>query len=228
MDFDKHLFISYAHIDNEPLTPEQQGWVSRFHASLEALLSMRMGRKAEIWRDQKLEGMDVFSPKILEQFPKTAVLVSVLTPRYVESDWCTREVREFCNIAERSGGLVLDNKARVIKVIKTPVDSQDSLPPIMKQMLGYEFYTYMDETPLELDPAFGPEVAQKYNLKLAKLAWDIAQLLKKLQTSAQNGHSSSQPAASNGAIYLAECGYDRRQDREALESELRLHGFKIR
>jgi hypothetical protein len=31
----------------------------------------------------------------------------------------------------------------------------------------------------------------------------------------------------NSAIYLAECGYDRREAREALASELRLHGFKI-
>jgi hypothetical protein len=37
MGFDKHLFISYAHIDNQPLTPEQQGWISRFHKSLEAM-----------------------------------------------------------------------------------------------------------------------------------------------------------------------------------------------
>ena len=43
MGFEKHLFISYAHIDNQPLTPEQQGWISRFHASLKAMLSMRLG-----------------------------------------------------------------------------------------------------------------------------------------------------------------------------------------
>jgi len=39
--FEKDLFISYAHIDNLPLSPEQQGWISRFTPSLEALLSMR-------------------------------------------------------------------------------------------------------------------------------------------------------------------------------------------
>src|SRR5260370_12149218 len=128
MSFEKHLFISYAHIDNQPLTPEQQGWVSRFHSSLEAVLSMRMGRKAEIWRDLKLSGNDIFADEIVSQFPKTALLISVLTPRYIQSDWCTREVREFCEVAEQSGGLVVDNKSRVIKVIKTPVDSEAALP----------------------------------------------------------------------------------------------------
>ena len=65
MGFEHHVFISYAHIDNQPLTPEHQGWVSRFHASLEAVLSMRLGRKAEIWRDKKLTGGDLFADEIV-------------------------------------------------------------------------------------------------------------------------------------------------------------------
>ena len=85
MGFDKHLFISYAHLDNEPLTDQQQGWITRFHAALSTLLSMRMGRKAEIWRDSKLRGNDIFADEIVQQFPKTALLVSVLTPRYGRS-----------------------------------------------------------------------------------------------------------------------------------------------
>jgi hypothetical protein len=174
MNFEKHAFISYAHIDNQPLTPEQQGWVSRFHASLEAMLSMRIGRKAEIWRDQKISGNDLFGDEIVAQFPKTAMLVSVLTPRYMESDWCTREVLEFCKAAEQCVGVVLENKSRVIKVIKTPVENENPLPPLVKQTLGYEFYTTVEQAPLELDPAYGPELGQKYNLKLAKLAWEMA------------------------------------------------------
>src|SRR5262247_1641070 len=81
VSFKKDLFISYAHIDNQPLTPEQKGWISRFHASLEALLSMRLGQAAKIWRDDKLQGNDVFADEIVDQFTQPAVLVSVLTPR---------------------------------------------------------------------------------------------------------------------------------------------------
>ena len=225
MTFERHLFISYAHIDNQPLTPGQQGWISQFHASLEAMLSMRLGRRVKIWRDQKLQGNDVFADEIVQQFPKTAVLLSVLTPRYVESDWCTREIEEFCKAAENSGGLTLDNKARVIKVIKTPVESAGLLPPLLQEMLGYDFFTFVDEAPLELDPAFGPEMAQKYNLKLAKLAWDIAQLIKKLSDTVEV--STPLPASSKPAVYLAECSYDRREFREALEADLHLHGYQI-
>src|ERR1044072_8979169 len=94
--FAKHVFISYAHLDNQQLTPDQHGWVSRFHASLEAMLRVRLGHKAAICRDGKLAGNDVFAEEIVAQFPETAILVSIVTPRYIESEWCTREVREFC------------------------------------------------------------------------------------------------------------------------------------
>src|SRR5271157_1313056 len=185
MSFEKQVFISYAHLDNEPLTPNQQGWISRFHASLSAMLSMRLGRKAEIWRDVKLQGNDIFADEIVSQFPKTALLVSVLTPRYVESEWCTREVKEFCKSAEPSGNLVVDNKTRVIKVIKIPVDNEEALPLVMKLALGYPFYVFDEQqTPLELDPAYGGEFSQKFNLKMAKLAFDIAQLIKQIGTDA--------------------------------------------
>ena len=224
--FERHVFISYAHIDNQPLSADQHGWVTRFHESLEAMLSMRLGRKADIWRDKKLSGNDVFADEIVAQFTKAAVLVSVLSPRYIESDWCTREVREFCDAAQRDTSLVVDNKSRIIKVIKTPVDSEDVLPPVMKQVLGYPFFTMDEEQPIELDPAYGSELAQKYNLKIAKLAWDIAQLVKKLEATA-TVERAAVSTTSKPTVYLGECSYDRREAREALESDLRMHGYNV-
>ena len=226
--FQKHLFISYAHIDNQPLAADQQGWISRFHMSLGAMLDMRMGRKAEIWRDLKLEGIDVFADEILGQFQHTALLVSVLTPRYVQSEWCLREVRAFCRIAEETGGLVVANKSRVIKVIKTPVEREDPLPAIMQQVLGYEFYTLdEDQAPFELDPLFGPPMAEKYYLKVSKLAWHIAQFIKKLDADASARTGAAASFGSKAVVYLAECSYDRRDDREAVEADLLQHGHMV-
>jgi hypothetical protein len=226
MRFEKDLFISYAHIDNEPLTPEQQGWITRFHASLEALLSMRLGGKARIWRDNKLQGNDVFSEEIVDQFSQTAVLVSVLTPRYLNSDWCNREVAEFCERAEKYGGIVVDNKARVFKVLKAPVDTQESLPEVVREVLGYEFFTIEDGAPLELDSAYGEKFAQDYNRKVGKLAWDVSQLLKTLERdNAANGQNEKGPA--KPIVYLAECSYDRKQAREILEGDLKRHGYTV-
>ncbi len=224
MQFQRHLFISYAHIDNVPLTEHQQGWITRFHDTLSAMLSMRIGRKAEIWRDSKLNGDDIFADEIIQQFPQTALLISILTPRYAESEWCTREVKEFCKCAAATGGLVVDNKSRVLKVIKTPVENEAFLPPVMREVLGYPFFVFDEHhVPLELDPAYGDEFTRKYNLKLATLAYDIAGLIKKIESPA----ASKDKTSAKPAVYLAESSFDRRDAREALESELRFHGYPV-
>jgi len=229
VSFEKDIFISYAHIDNTPLSAGEEGWITRFHATLEALLNMRLGRQASIWRDdKKLQGNDVFSDEIMDQFPDTALLLSVLTPRYVQSDWCTRELSEFCRVAEESSALALDNKARIFKVFKAPIDSQDSLPGFIRDILGYEFFTYENQTPLELDATYGEQYGQKYNRKVAQLAADLSTLLKSMASEVSTGSSSVlQDRPDKPVVYLAECSYDRRDEREILETELRHHGYNI-
>lgn len=236
MNIEQTLFISYAHIDDQPLDPGQKGWITRFHGTLKAILSMRMGREVRIWRDDKLKGNDVFSSEIVAQFKQSAVLLSVLTPRYLNSEWCMREAHEFCEAAKQNGGLIVGNKSRVFKVIKTPVDNQEAagLPLPMKDLLGFEFFAYKDEAPLELDPDYGPEYSQLYKQKVAVLAQDIAQLLRSLQTQQTQGSRSNdassqgEPQAANKpVVYLAECSYDRKPQRELLQGELKHLGYSV-
>ena len=159
--------------------------------------------------------------------------MSVITPRYVNSEWCTREAREFCQSAEETGGLTVGNKSRVFKVIKTPPDTQETLPAHMKDLLGFEFYTDKDGAPLELDPDFGPEYKELYKRKVGLLAQDIAQLLKALQVDGRpsaggDGKESNDPRPpGKPAVYLAECGYDRKPQRELLEGELKRLGYPV-
>jgi hypothetical protein len=229
MALEHHVFISYSHIDNQPLPTEKEGWVTLFHEALKQLLSVRLGRNANIWRDQKLNGNDVFSEEIIDQFPKTAALVSILTPRYLKSEWCTKEISEFCEVAEHTGGLAVGNKCRVFKVVKLPADKQDPLPPVFTQVLGYEFYDLdEDQAPRELDPAYGEKSKQDFLRKLAKLAWDIKLLLDQLGDTAPSLEDLKKTgAASKPVIYLAECSYDLREAREILEGELKRLGYNV-
>lgn len=226
------LFISYAHIDNQPLPPEEVGWISTFHQSLEAFISMRLGESVNIWRDDKLRGNDIFDEEIVDQFKDTKILVSILSPRYVQSEWCSKEVAEFCRAAADDSGLMVENKSRLMKIIKTPVKSEDALPEIVQRQLGYEFYQQEDgAAPLELSPLYGPEFAQAYNRKMGALAWDISQLLELLEEAEQseakapeaNGHAQTDGLT----VFVAECGYDRDEDREKIITELKTHGHTV-
>lgn len=228
MSFRNHIFISYSHIDNQPLSAKEEGWVTRFHAILKGYLEMRLGvRKAAIWRDEKLRGNDIFADEILTQLPQSAVLLSVLSPGYLSSEWCGREVTEFCRLSEQSGGLRVGNGIRIFKIIKTPVDSQEAIP-IFKEILGDEFFVYNEEqAPLELDPSYGPPISQQYQGKVATLAWKLAQFLKQIDPPAQAGPTPIPPSATKPVIYLAECSKDRRSDRDALHTELQMLGYSV-
>ena len=226
MKFDRQIFISYAHLDDQPLMADQAGWVSLFHSTLQTLLSQRLGAPADIWRDDKLRGNDTFSDEILKQLAGTAIFVSILTPRYLKSEWCTKEIRSFCQQAEAGQSLVVDNKARVIKVLKLPIDAGQSLPPVVGQQLGYEFYEFdEDHPPRELDPAYGDKPRQAFLRKANKLAWDLAAQLDELQRSHPAANDAAAPA--KPAVFLAECSRDRRDARERIEAELACCGYTV-
>src|SRR5262245_58674316 len=97
--FEHDLFISYAHIDNEPLHDRLPGWVELLHKRLGIRLAQLLGRESRIWRDSRLTRTDPFPPELLDQLSRAALLVSVLSPRYVNSDWCLRELNEFHKLA---------------------------------------------------------------------------------------------------------------------------------
>ena len=82
------VFISYAHIDDQALTEGQKGWITQFHRILEVRLGQLLGEKPTIWRDQKLQGSDVFDDKIVNAFREAKVMVSIMSPRYMKSEWC--------------------------------------------------------------------------------------------------------------------------------------------
>lgn len=230
MSYNIDLFISYAHIDNQPVSASESGWISRFHASLDTFLSMRLGKSVRIWRDDKLTGNDRFADEIVRQFDRTAMLLSVVTPRYLNSEWCTREVNEFCQRA--SSRLLVDEKARVFKVIKTPVDCEVQLPTIMQEMLGYEFFVFEDGVPMELDALYGQQYGQDFNRQISKLAFEMAALLKRMES---EPNSIATPGVDTTAlvetekpiVYLAECTFDIKPHRDILETQLTCLGYQV-
>jgi hypothetical protein len=222
--FEKHLFISYAHADNRTTPDDTLGWVTRFHQYLASYLTTNIGEDARIWRDERLRGNDIFANEIVKQFPKTAALVSILSPRYLESEWCMREVLEFCKIAQGKGGLIIDDKARVLRILLRPIpaDRREQLPEVLKDALGYKFYQEAEDGHvLPLDPGFGS--AEAYRRSIYLLAQDIAELIQKLEEQPVG----EEPAVSKPLVYLAECGYDRAEDREKIRGELRTYGYTI-
>jgi len=135
MHFDGDAFISYAHLDNQELIEGRKGWVANLHRALEIRVGQLLGKQPHIWRDPKLQGNDFFADTLIDRLRRVAVLVAVVSPRYIRSEWTRRELEEFWRAAETQGGIKMNEKARVFKVPKTPVPL-DQHQPELRGLLG--------------------------------------------------------------------------------------------
>lgn len=232
MKFSKDVFISYAHIDDESLIEDQKGWITDLHRVLSIRLAQLLGRKPIIWRDPELQGNHIFDQQIVDQFAQVAVMISILTPRYVKSEWCVREAEEFYEACQQSIGFSINNQARIFKVIKTPV-KVDQHPEKIRNILGYEFYTTNPSTgrTKELSQSIGRDSDTLYWDKLDDLANDISSFLESLEYKDSAASSVSQMRATqeNKAlkIYLAESSYETKELRDSLRRELQESDYVI-
>lgn len=243
-EFEGDAFISYAHLDNIGLVEGHKGWVANLHRALEVRVGQLLGKSAHIWRDPKLQGNDLFEITLVEKLKHVAVLVTVVSPRYVKSEWTLRELREFLIAVDDQGGVNVGGQARIFKVLKTPVPI-DKLPDELKMVLGYEFFTIEPETGKvrELDEVFGAEAQRQFWTRLDDLAHDIVSLLERIDRGDDETGPPSPPAnlpmaaavtqaviaaaASKGTVYLAQTTSDLRDQADQLRRDLLQHGYTV-
>ena len=189
MNFQGDAFISYAHMDNVELIEGRKGWVTNLHRALEIRVGQLLGKPPEIWRDPKLQGNDAFGETLMERLRRVASLISVVSPRYVKSEWARRELGGILE-SGGAGWRPFSHKARIFKVLKTPVPLELH-PPKLGSMLGYQFFNIDPDTGRvrELDEVFGPEAQRDFWMRLDDLAHDVCCLLEMLAPSRNGGCS---------------------------------------
>jgi hypothetical protein len=92
------VFVSYAHVNNEPVAKADQGWVDTLVANLQSRLGSKLGRSEafELWKDdQKLRGNNEATTHLPEQVKQSALFLAVLSPGYVSSTFCLMELQTF-------------------------------------------------------------------------------------------------------------------------------------
>jgi hypothetical protein len=225
MSFEGDAFISYAHLDNVELMEGRKGWVANLHRALEVRLGQLLGKQPQIWRDPKLAGNDVLAQTLLERIRKVTALISVISPRYVKSEWTRKELSEFYHSAEEHGGVKVGSKARIFKVLKTPVPVEMH-PPEVRSLLGYEFFKVDPETGKvrELDEVFGPDAQRDFWLRLDDLAHDLCCVLEILEEQQQRAAAGTTVGQT---VFLAETSSDLREQREAIRRDLEQHGHTV-
>ncbi len=230
--FERDIFISYCHTDNE--NPLGLGWIEVFHKILLIRMKQILGARVpqeepSIWRDTRLQGNDAFASVLEEELRKVALVVSILSPSYVRSEWCAREVSAFCQAAEERGGLTVGNKTRIFKVLKTPVD-RDQHPPALQSQIGYEFFTLDKETkiPREFTLIPGDGNAAKALEVINDLAYHIKATLDAVNQGLRATPDVLQlPPPTRRSVYLAETSFELDDQRNQIRRELEARGVRV-
>ncbi|HWS85731.1 MAG TPA: hypothetical protein VN282_01970 [Pyrinomonadaceae bacterium] len=224
-NFAEDIFISYAPDDNASLTSGYKGWIDAFNESLATRLTQLLGEQPRIWRDKRLPGNEVFSETLILRLSQTGFLVTIISPTYIKSSWCLKELKEFYRHAIHSGGIKINNKSRIFSVVKSPAE-YDDLPPdlreVLESSLTYKFY--------ETDKLTGrvreywPELGLDYKRKFLETVEDLAQDIKEFIKSQQ---LISSDLGGEINIFLAEATPDLSEERNEIKRTLQLHGYRI-
>src|SRR5271166_1085042 len=136
------VLMNYAAIDDYPLQEGKPGWVSQLHRNLEVRMEQLSGERVRIARLPEDAISPAIEAELREHVPQAKAMISVVSPPFLKSEVCRREVERFWQSAERTGGRFIENKPRLLKVLKTAVSEQQMPRPlvdIFSPLFGFEF-----------------------------------------------------------------------------------------
>jgi len=179
--FQQDIFVSYAHVDNEPDFDEEDGWVTTLQKLLMRRLRKLLGRDCfSLWRDQELAKHIDFEPQIVTALENSATLLLVLSPGYLRSEWCNREMRVFLKLVRDRG----TSRGGVFVVLREKIDHHDWPEELDgAQLTGYRFW--IEETGKRPRPLDSRRDRESYFDALNDLANEMAECLQNLRIGAE-------------------------------------------
>lgn len=189
--FKHDVFISYARMDDIP-TADTSGWVATFVSHLKRRLAARLGQTDaySIWMDNRLDGNDPFSDALIKNISEAATMLIVLSPGYLQSEWCRRETNEFLAAVRLSK--VSDRRIFVVEIERT---DRKTWPHELQDLLAYRFWTEDANGFVRISER--PTGDAQYYYKLVdEIAEDLATVLKHLRNNTPESVIVNRPKAS--------------------------------
>lgn len=226
------VLLNYAAIDDYALQDGKPGWVSQLHRNLEVRMEQLSGDKVRIARLPEDAIAPVIERELLQHIPQAKAMISVVSPPFIRSNLCRREVEQFWHGAEQTGGRYIRDKSRLLKVLKTSVSEQQMPRPLLdifSPLFGFEFFELDAETGRvrEFDETFGPVLKQRFFERVYDLAYDACQILSLLK---QFPGREAPAAATNPHrhwVYLATTTSDVADERDRIKRELLERGHVV-
>jgi TIR domain len=212
--FEYDLFVSYAHIDDQPDVGQQYGWVTALKDNLKTRLDRRLGIRSNIWMDQRLVVETRLSAPIMDGLKQSAGLLVILSRAYLNSAWCGRERGGFLD------GLQ-DRRAAQRPVFLVECDEMDRarLPDAFGDLLSVRFWQRATDgaAPQRLGDPLPTLEDRTYWARLNDLSFKISEELSRRQTL----QVEAAPALKAGpAVFLAEVTDDLLDEYEKVQRSL--------
>ena len=226
------VLLNYAAIDDHSLQDGRPGWVSQLHKNLEVRMEQLSGEKINIARLQESAVSPALQGELLEHVPAAKAMITVVSPPFLHSEVCRRGVEEFWRGAQQTGGRYVDEKSRLLKVLKTAVSDQQmssQMADIFSPLFGFEFYELDAESGRvrEFDETFGPALKQRFFERVYDLAYDACQVLRVLKQVKAKEDSALTANPNRQWVYLATTTSDVQDERDRIKRELLERGHAV-
>ena len=226
------VLLNYAAIDDHSLQDGRPGWVSQLHKNLEVRMEQLSGEKINIARLQESAVSPALQGELLEHVPAAKAMITVVSPPFLHSEVCRRGVEEFWRGAQQTGGRYVDEKSRLLKVLKTAVSEQQmssQMADIFSPLFGFEFYELDAESGRvrEFDETFGPALKQRFFERVYDLAYDACQVLRVLKQVKAKEDSALTANPNRQWVYLATTTSDVQDERDRIKRELLERGHAV-
>ena len=171
-----------------------------FVENLQRFLAMRLGRADaySIWMDRRLIGNEPFSDALLQNINQAAALIIILSPGYLQSEWCKQERNAFLEVVRNK-----EHAERRIFVVETRQTDRENWPAEFKLFLGYQFWEQDDRG---LSKTLGFPVLDahdnEYFSRLEHLVTDLVHLMRELVESESERPREVQQSIETRALKL--------------------------
>jgi hypothetical protein len=231
MDNTHDVFISYSHADDEIPIGADYGWVTTFVTELKKVLRLKLGGQgASVWMDHNLVANEIVDETLMEMVHASRTLVLFLSPGYLKSTWCNRELGKFLEVNHAK-----KNKESVFIVELEPTP-REKWHPRLRSLTPIQFY--VSET-LDCEgcrllgfPVPDPKENSPYWRKLISLAHLLSKYLIALPENRSNDAemhlvSSISSAQESSLVWIAQPVSQLVNEWEKLAEALRQRGARI-
>lgn len=201
---DYDVFLSYAHADNKT------SWVQSVYELLEIKVSEKLGRQARIFFDPQMEIGDRVTKKLVESVKSSGILLIILSPSYLASEWCKRELDQF--LAHRKS---TERNIFVIEADKVP---REEWPAELADLETREMWDTAGALPLRLDPTL-PEYQPRFTRSLYEIAYAVGKRLEMFEPTL--------PEPPKGSVWIAPVTDELLQQRKELAEMVRQAGWTV-